>query len=305
MFEINKIFEDIRKNINEENILLNEPMKKHTTFKIGGNADIFVKVKDIQEIKYILEISKNNNIPLYIIGNGSNLLVNDNGIKGIVMQINLDNIQIQELNTSEFKVTVESGVKLAMLSRQLQKQGLSGFEFAAGIPGTIGGAIKMNAGAHNSEMKDIVLETTYIDYEGNLHTITNVEHNFEYRSSRFNNEKAIIISTTLLLKKGNPEEIKLKMDSYSKYRLENQPRGVFSAGSTFKRGTDFITAKLIDECGLKGYHINDAEVSTVHAGFIVNKGNATGKDVIKVIKHVKEKIYEKYKKNIELEIEII
>lgn len=305
MFEISKIYEDIRKNIDEKNILLNEPMKNHTTFKIGGNADIFVKASNVQEIKYILKISTNNDIPLFVIGNGSNLLVNDNGIRGIVLQINIDDIHIQELDSSEFKVTVGSGVKLAYLSHYLQKRGISGFEFAAGIPGTIGGAVKMNAGAHDSEMKDIVLETTYLDYDGNIHTITNSEHHFEYRNSRFDKEKAVIVSTTLLLNKGDIDDIKLKMDSYSKYRKNNQPVGVYSAGSTFKRGEDYITAKLIDECGLKGYKVNDAEVSTVHAGFIVNKGNATFEDVIKVIKHVKEKVYEKYKKDIKLEIEII
>lgn len=306
MFDLNKIIDDIRKNIDEKNILLNEPMKNHTTFKIGGNADIFIKANNIKDIKFILNISKENNIPLFILGNGSNILVNDNGIRGIVLHIDLDNIEIKEKdNNDEYIVKVQSGVKLAFLAHYLQKKSISGFEFAAGIPGTIGGAIKMNAGAHGTEMKDIVIETTYLDFDGKLHTINNLEHKFLYRNSIFSKEKAIIISTTLLLKKGFPEEIKLKMDSYSKYRRENQPRGVFSAGSTFKRGENYITAKLIDECGLKGYSINDAEVSLVHSGFIINKGNATCDDVIELIEYVKEKVYEKFNIKIELEIEII
>lgn len=304
MFNTNNLINDIRKKFNEKDILIDEPMSKHTTFKIGGNADIFVKANTIEKIQYILKLVKDNNIPLFIIGNGSNLLVKDEGIRGLVLKIEIEGINIIEEN-DKIKVTVGAGVKLAQLAQILLKNSIEGFEFASGIPGTIGGAIRMNAGAYGTEMKDIVYQTTYLDYEGNLHTILNNEHNFEYRNSRFSKEKSIILETVFLLKKGNAKEIKTKIEEYSKQRREKQPIGVPNAGSTFKRGNDFITAKLIDECGLKGYKIGGAEVSNVHAGFIVNTGNAKSNDIIELANYVKDKVYEKFNKKIELEIEII
>lgn len=304
MFNIEDVIQDLRKEIDENNILINEPMKKHTTFKIGGNADIFIKANTIENIQYILKISKDNNIPLFILGNGSNILVNDDGIRGIVLKINLDDIDILE-DKDKIKVTAGAGVKLTQLARYLLKNSIEGFEFASGIPGTIGGAIRMNAGAYGKEMKDIVNETTYLSYDGEIITISNNEHNFEYRNSRFSKEKSIILKTTFILDKGNADEIKNKIDEYSKQRKEKQPIEFPNAGSTFKRGNDFITAKLIDECGLKGYRIGGAEISKKHAGFIVNVDNATSNDVIDLINYVKEKVYEKFKKEIQLEIEII
>lgn len=304
MFNTENLIKDIRKKFNENDILINEPMSKHTTFKIGGNADIFIKANTIEKIQYILKLSKNDNIPLFIIGNGSNLLVKDEGIRGIVLKIELNDINIVD-EDNKIKVIAGAGVKLAQLSQVLLKNSIQGFEFASGIPGTIGGAIRMNAGAYGKEMKDIVYKTIFLDYDGNLHTIFNEEHNFEYRNSRFSKEKNIILETTFILEKGNSDEIKEKMDEYSKQRREKQPIGIPNAGSTFKRGNDFITAKLIDDCGLKGYKIGGAEVSTIHAGFIVNTGNATSNDVIKLINYIKDKVYEKFNKEIQLEIEII
>lgn len=304
MFNTENLIKDIRKKFNENDILINEPMSKHTTFKIGGNADIFIKANTIEKIQYILKLSKNDNIPLFIIGNGSNLLVKDEGIRGIVLKIELNDINIVD-EDNKIKVIAGAGVKLAQLSQVLLKNSIQGFEFASGIPGTIGGAIRMNAGAYGKEMKDIVYKTIFLDYDGNLHTIFNEEHNFEYRNSRFSKEKNIILETTFILEKGNYDEIKEKMDEYSKQRREKQPIGIPNAGSTFKRGNDFITAKLIDDCGLKGYKIGGAEVSNIHAGFIVNTGNATSNDVIKLINYIKDKVYEKFNKEIQLEIEII
>ena len=304
MFNTEKIVNLLQKKINENNILINEPMKKHTTFKIGGNADIFVKVNEIEQIKYILEIVKENEIPLFILGNGSNILVKDEGIRGIVLKIELNEIQILEEN-NKIKVIVGAGVKLVQLAQKLYKNSIQGFEFASGIPGTIGGAIRMNAGAYGKEMKDIVIETTYIDYNGIIHKISNKEHKFEYRNSRFFKEKAIILETSLELEKGNINEIKEKMDNYNNQRKEKQPLEYPNAGSTFKRGENYITAQLIDECGLKGTKVGNAEISTKHAGFIVNTGDASFDDVIKLINYVKEKVYEKFNKKIKLEIEIV
>ena len=290
----------IQEGINKENIFLDEPMSKHTSFKVGGNADLFIKAYSVEEIKSVLKISKENNIPLFVLGNGTNLLVKDEGYKGIILQIKLEDIKIDGTNA-----IVQSGVKNAILSKKLTNNSLTGFEFASGIPGTIGGAIKMNAGAYGSEMKDIIKEVTYLDYQGNIHKIDNEQCEFSYRHSRFFYEKAIILEARLELEIGKKEEIEDKIKELLKQRKEKQPLEYPNAGSTFKRGENYITAKLIDECGLKGYSIGGAQVSEKHAGFIINKNNATTKDILDLIKYVQTKVKEKTGYNIELEIEII
>ncbi len=300
-----EIYELLVNKIPKENILKNEPMKKHTSFKIGGIADFFVRAKSIEEIKYILKICKENNIPLMIVGNGTNLLVKDSGIRGIVLKIDIDNIKIIK-DEKYVSVIVGSGVLLSKLAQLLLKNSISGFEFASGIPGTIGGAVKMNAGAYGSEFKDIIMETTCMNYNGEIFKLNNEQNKFEYRKSIFHYEKYIILEAKLQLKYAeNAEDIKKKMEEYKISRKEKQPIEFPSAGSTFKRGTDFITAKLIDECGLKGYSVGDAQVSSKHAGFVINKGNATAKDVLELIKIVKDSVLKKFDKNIELEIEVV
>ena len=319
-----KIANILTKEIPQGQILIDEPMSKHTSFKIGGPADIFVKVKNIKELKYVIKVAKKQDIHLTIIGNGSNILVKDNGIRGIVVKTELNDIKINDVI-----VTVGSGVKLGELCQKLLKEEMTGLEFASGIPGTIGGAVKMNAGAYGGEMKDIILETKCLDLEQyekiiektniddieiinecdtkipEIIVLNNKEQDFSYRHSIFMEKKYVILETKLELKRGKYEEIKSKMDENLASRKQKQPLHLPSAGSTFKRGTDFITAKLIDECGLKGYQIGDAAVSDMHAGFIVNKGNATAEDVLKLIKYIQETIYEKTGKQIELEIEIL
>lgn len=296
--------------IPKERVLQNEPMKKHTSFKIGGNAEFFVKAKTIEEIKYVLNICKNNDIKLSIIGNGSNLLVKDEGIKGIVLKVELDDIKIDEnikiKENNQIIVTVGAGVLLAKLAQVLLKKSISGFEFASGIPGTIGGAIKMNAGAYGSEFKNIVVETTCMTSDGDIINLNNEEQKFEYRRSIFKDKNYIILESKLLLNFiENDKIIKDKMDEYKASRIEKQPIEFPSAGSTFKRGTDFITAKLIDECGLKGLSVGGAEVSTKHAGFVINKNNATACDVLELVEIIKKNVLEKFGKEIELEIEIM
>lgn len=300
-----EIYELLLSKIPSENIFRNEPMKKHTTFKIGGEAEFFIKAKNIEQIRDILEIAKKNDIPLTIVGNGSNLLVKDKGIKGIVLKVDNSNIEINDVD-SGCLVTVGAGVALGMLAQVLLKNSISGFEFASGIPGTIGGAIRMNAGAYGSEFKDIVIETTCINLDGEVIKLNNKEHEFEYRNSIFKTGKYIILESKLLLKRVEDSTIiKDKMEEFKKSRLENQPLEYPSAGSTFKRGEDFITAKLIDECGLKGYQIGGAQISTKHAGFVVNAGEATAEDVLKLVDVVKKNVLEKFDKEIELEIEVI
>lgn len=302
---IQEVYENFKKNILDSDIYKYEEMKKHTTFKVGGKADIFVRVNTIKDLKYILEYSKENNIIVTIIGNGSNVIVKDNGIRGITIQINLDKIEITQIDNEKVSIKVEAGYKIGKLSAILQKEEVSGFEFASGIPGTIGGAIKMNAGAYGKEIKEIVKQVTYMDREGNIYTKDNKDMDFSYRHSRFKENDDIILEAVLELQKGNKEEIKNKIEEYRKSRNEKQPTDMPSAGSTFKRGENYITAQLIDEAELKGYSIGGAMVSKKHAGFIVNTGNATAKDILKLVDYITKTIYDKYGKKIELEVEVI
>lgn len=300
--EKGKIYTTLKEILGDGRVQIDEAMKNHTSFKIGGSADFFVKVEDVEQIKNILNVSKANSVPLTIIGNGSNLLVRDNGIRGIVLKIDLKKIDINSTGI----VTVGAGVLLGQLAQKLATESITGFEFAAGIPGTIGGAIAMNAGAYGTEFKDIVLQVTYMDLDGNIYTVNNEECKFDYRHSMFKNNNFIVLETKLGLKYAeNSDLIKQKMNELLQQRKLKQPVSMPSGGSTFKRGTDFIAAKLIDECGLKGYSIGGAEVSDVHAGFIVNKGNATAKDVLQLVDYVKKCVKEKFNKEIELEICVI
>ena len=303
--EIEKQLTNLKKIIPEENIKINEPMSKHTSFKTGGPAEIYIIGKTLEQIQEVLKYSNQNNIQLYIIGNGSNLLVSDEGIKGIVLKIAVDNIETLE---SDFGVLVKAGagVKIMALAQILKKDGITGFEELAGIPGTMGGANYMNAGAYGKELKDIIVSTKAINKEtGKIETLKNEEQELKYRNSIFKNRKYIIIETMLNLQKGIPEEIERKMNDFLNQRKEKQPIEYPSAGSTFKRGEGFITAKLIDECGLKGYQIGGAQISEKHAGFIINKNNATSKDILDLIKYTKKKVFEKFGVQIEEEVEII
>ena len=296
--------QDVIKNSNlpEANIFYDEPMAKHTSFKIGGIAECYIKVNKVQELQETLKISNIHKIPLTIIGNGTNILVKDEGIKGIVAKINIKNIEIDEKNLS---VKVSAGNTIAEIAQILMRNNLAGLEELSGIPGTIGGAIRMNAGAHGKEIKDVILNATAIDYEGNIKEFTKEEMHFEYRNSIFSKEKYIILEAELQLEKGNQEEIKEKMKEFANWRKEHQPLEYPNAGSTFKRGEGFITAQLIDECGLKGVSVGGAQISTKHAGFIINTGSAKAKDVLELVEITQKEVFKKFQKEIKLEIEVI
>ena len=301
---IKEILENSNLTIPKDNILYNEDMKKHTTFKIGGPAECFIKIKTKEELKEILNIAKENKIPVTILGNGSNILVLDGGIEGITLTIQIEYIDIKQ-NGEKYKIYVGGGYKLSKFAQICLKNEISGFEELSGIPGTIGGAVSMNAGAHGKEMKDIVEKIKCVDINGNEKEFLNEEANFEYRKSIFKGNSYIVTEVVLNLEKGKKEEIKAKMDEYAQYRKTKQPIEYPSAGSTFKRGKDYITAKLIDDAGLKGYSIGGAVVSTKHSGFVINKGNASAKDVLDLVKYIKDTIEEKFNKQIELEIEVV
>ena len=295
--------EEIIKNskLNEETVFFNEDMSKHTSFKIGGLAECYIKINTIEDLQEVLKISNENSIPLTIIGNGTNILVKDNGIKGIVAKINIKNIEIAQ----DGKVKVSAGNTLAEIAQVLKKNELTGFEELSGIPGTIGGAIRMNAGAHGKEIKDVLISATAVDYQGNIRQFTNEEMQLQYRNSVFSKEKYIILEAEIQLSKGNKEEITSKMQEYATWRKEKQPLEYPSAGSTFKRGEGFITAALIDQCGLKGRTVGGAQISNKHAGFIINTGNAKAKDVLELVEIAQKEVLEKFGKEIILEIEII
>lgn len=300
--EIDNLTKDMREFILQEDIYTNEPMSKHTTFKIGGTADIFVKLRNTEQIEKLLNLCKNKNVPIKIIGNGSNILVKDNGIRGVVAKICTNSYDFLDEKT----IRVDAGMLNSKVSRILLENSLTGFEFASGIPGTIGGAVKMNAGAYGSQMSDVVTKTKYIDLENmQIKEITKEEQKFGYRKSIFSTTRRVIIDTTLKLEKADKEHIQEKINQNNESRRTKQPIDKPSAGSTFKRGKDFITAQLIDECGLKGYTIGGAQVSAKHAGFVVNVGNATASDVIELMELIKKRVQEKFNKNIDLEIEVI
>ena len=289
--------------IDIEKVKFDEPMKNHTTIKVGGKADVLVTPTTEKDIINVLKFAKENNIPVMIMGNGSKLLVRDKGIRGIVIKLGS---KFSEYKIEGEYVTALAGMSMPKLSRLVMKEGLSGFEFACGIPGVLGGGIRMNAGAYGSEISSVLVRTTYIDDELNIKVLEHKDHNFSYRYSYFKDHPSfVIISAEFKLVKKDIEDIKEKMDQNSKARKEKQPLEYPNAGSTFKRPDGFFVGTMIEELGLKGYRVGDAEISTKHAGFIVNRGNATAEDVISVIEYTKDKVYEKYGVKLENEIEII
>lgn len=300
--EKKNLAKELEKYICKDDIFIDEPMSKHTSIKIGGPADVYAKLKSIENISKILKIVKEKNIPITILGNGTNILVKDNGIRGLVIRICDESYKM----ISDTEIEVSSGMLNAKLARILQEKELTGFEFASGIPGTIGGAIRMNAGAYGGQMQDIVKSTKYIDLDDlEVKELKNSEQQFSYRKSIFSDGNKAILSAVLKFTKGSKEEIQNKMNDNLMKRKEKQPIDKPSAGSTFKRGSDFITAKLIDECGLKGYKIGGAAISEKHAGFVVNLGGATAKDVLELCDIIKKTVYEKFRKEIELEVEVL
>lgn len=284
-----------------QNVLFDEPMKKHTTFRIGGNADVFVVPKNAQEVKEAVELCKNCDIPYYIIGNGSNLLVGDGGFRGAVIQLfkNFGNIEV-----FDNVIKADGGAFLAGVSKKALEFGLSGLEFAAGIPGTVGGGVCMNAGAYGGELKDVVSKVTVL-HNGEIFDISGEDACFEYRNSKILKEKMIVIGAEMILQKGNFDEIKEKMSEFNKMRSEKQPLEFPSAGSTFKRPEGYFAGKLIMDSGLRGYSVGDAAVSEKHCGFVINKGNASAKDVLTLINDVRDIVKDKFDVVLEPEVRII
>lgn len=277
----------------------NEPMSRHTTFKIGGSADVFVKVSSLDELRAVLLLAKEYELPYFILGKGSNLLVSDEGIEGIV--ISLD--QFDGINISGNTIVCGAGASLRSVCLAAQKASLSGLEFAYGIPGTVGGALYMNAGAYGGEMSQVAVNATAVDSDGNVIELSLPDMKLGYRTSAFKNTKLIIVSVTLELKCGDKNEIKAAMDDFFARRRDKQPLEYPSAGSTFKRPEGYFAGALIEKNNLKGVSVGGAQVSVKHAGFVINRGNATCKDVLALIKKVQETV--KQADGVDLEPEVI
>ena len=286
-------------NINAK-VLFDQPMSKHTSFKIGGNADCVIIPEDNDAILKVLRMVKTLEIPLFVMGNGSNILVGDGGIDGIVLKIG-DGIKYLD-KENDNKIVAAAGVILSKLSVFAMNNCLGGLEFAHGIPGSVGGGVYMNAGAYDGQMKDVVESTRYIDSDGGILILKKEQHDFSYRHSFFSNKEYIILDSTFSLNSSNKEEIEQKMDEYKQRRKDKQPLEFPSAGSVFKRPQGHFAGQLIEQCGLKGYKLGGAMVSDKHAGFIINYDNATANDVLKLIEHIKNEVSKKF--NIELECEI-
>lgn len=277
----------------------NEPMSRHTTFKIGGECDVFVKVKNITELKNVILFAAECSVPYFVLGKGSNLLVSDLGIDGAV--ISLDGMNSVTVNGDT--LICEAGSSLRSVCLAAQKAALSGLEFAYGIPGTVGGALYMNAGAYGGEMSQVTVSATVLNQNGELAEILLPDMQLGYRTSIFKSNNAVIISVTLKLNSGNAEEIKAKMNDFYSRRRDKQPLEYASAGSTFKRPEGYFAGALIEKNNLKGFGVGDAQVSEKHAGFVINRGNATACDVLSVIKYVQKTV--KASDGVELEPEVI
>ena len=287
--------------ISPELILKNEPMSKHTTFRIGGNADVFVSPK-VSQISDIMKLAKEYNVPVTVIGNGSNLLVGDKGIRGLVLSFGKE---AEEIIIDGSCMIVSAGALLSKIAAEAAKRSLTGFEFAAGIPGTLGGAIVMNAGAYGGEMKDVLISATVLTPEGEVLELSNGELDFSYRHSCIPEKEYIVIEAVLEFMPSEEADIREKMEDYKKRRVDKQPLEYPSAGSTFKRPEGHFAGKLIEDAGLRGYTVGGAQVSEKHCGFVINKGDATAADVLGLIEDVKGIVYEKFQVTLEPEVKMI
>jgi UDP-N-acetylmuramate dehydrogenase len=296
------MYSGLVKLISPENIKVMEPMKNHTTFKIGGPVDVLIMPRNVDEIKLVVDCCRQNRIPLLVFGQGSNMLVRDKGIRGVAIKLgnNMNDIRI---NGEE--IYAQAGIRLSELARKAADQSLSGLEFAEGIPGSLGGAVVMNAGAYDGEMKDVVLEVEAIKRSGESRIFSRDNIGFAYRKTHFQHNDFIVLGVRIVLKQGNREEIKYKMKGYSLSRREKQPLEYPSAGSVFKRPPGFYVGPMVEQLGLKGYRIGGAEVSTKHAGFIINRGNAKANDVLELIDRIQKAAMEQFGVDLQPEIRVV
>lgn len=285
--------------LGSDNVKLQEPMSRHTTFRIGGPADFYLCPHSTKEVQEIVEICKEENLPYFVLGNGSNLLVSDKGYRGVVIQLwkNFSDITVKDCC-----IQAKAGALLSKVAAEALEAGLTGMEFASGIPGTIGGAAFMNAGAYGGEMKDIIKSVKVLDTQGEVRVLPKEELKMGYRISIVKEKGYTVLSVELELSKGNREEIRNTMEDLKERRTSKQPLEMPSAGSTFKRPEGYFAGKLIMDSGLRGFSVGGAQVSEKHCGFVVNKGGATAMDVLNLIREVQRRVKEQF--GVELETEV-
>ena len=288
--------------VGKQNVKIEEPMAKHTTFRIGGPAQYLVAPQNVEELGQIVMLCRAEDTPYFILGHGSNLLVSDAGMTGVVILLDQN---FSHFSIEGTTVRAMAGVMLGRLGLATRDAGLTGFEFAAGIPGTLGGAVMMNAGAYGGEMKDIVATVQLMDRDGNLSERTGEEMDFSYRHSAVEGTDYIVVGATLSLQQGDREQITQRMEELATARRTKQPLEFPSAGSTFKRPEGYFAGKLIMDAGLAGYQVGGAQVSEKHCGFVINKGGATAADVIQLIEDVRQKVYDKYQVTLEPEVRLV
>lgn len=288
--------------VGENKVLEQEPMARHTTFRIGGPADYFVELGSIEQIRAAIQVCREENLPWFVLGRGSNLLVSDKGYRGVILSIYKD---FQKTEIQGETVTVQAGVLLTTLSGKVLDASLTGLEFASGIPGTIGGAVVMNAGAYGGEMKDIVRKVTVLDQDGEVRTLTCGEMQFGYRTSLAKKKGYIVLGAELTLKQGEKEKIREEMQTLKAKRIEKQPLEFPSAGSTFKRPEGYFAGKLIDDAGLRGFRVGGAQVAEKHCGFVINREQATAADVMELCRRVSGAVKEQFGVELEMEVKTI
>ena len=288
--------------LKEEQVKKDEPMKSHTTFRVGGPADYFVTPQTAEEVAKVIEACTQEKVPYYIVGNGSNLLVSDKGYEGVIIQIYK---QMNQVKVEGAQIHAQAGALLSMIAKRALDAELTGFEFAAGIPGTLGGACVMNAGAYGGEMKDVLKSVTVLTGKGEVKTLAKEELELGYRTSCIPSRGYIVLEAVISLKKGNIEEITALSRKLSAQRIEKQPLEYPSAGSTFKRPEGYFAGKLIMDSDLRGYRVGGAQVSEKHCGFVINAGGATAEDVVTLMKNVTDIVYEKFGVKLEPEVKFL
>ena len=300
---MNQKIRDVFVNLLGENkVLIDEPMSRHTTFRIGGPADYFLMPSSMQEVKEIIRTCKEESLPYFILGNGSNLLVSDQGYRGVIIQLYRN---FNEITVEGTKIRACAGALLSGIAAAAKNESLTGFEFAGGIPGTLGGAVVMNAGAYGGEMKDILEEATVMTQDGEILHIPVGELEMGYRTSVIKTAGYIVLEALISLQKGDLEAIKARMKELTEQRTSKQPLEYPSAGSTFKRPEGYFAGKLIMDAGLRGYQVGGAQVSEKHCGFVINTGNATAADVRALMNDVIKKVQEKFGVTLEPEVKFL
>lgn len=285
-----EIFKKFQKILGEDQVICGEPMSRHTTFRIGGPADYFLTPAGAEEIRDVIAYCREVELPYFILGNGSNLLVSDEGFRGAVIQVDH---RMQEITVEGRAIRAQAGVLLSKAAAVARDHSLTGLEFASGIPGTLGGGVSMNAGAYGGELKDVLVRVRVVDRDLQIRDIEAGDLDLGYRHSRIQDEEMVVTDVTLELMEGRMEEISSRMNELREARTSKQPLEFPSAGSTFKRPEGYFAGKLIMDAGLKGFRVGDAQVSEKHCGFVINRGAATAKDVCTLIESVQEKIREK------------